>query len=214
MVRVLIAAEWVHATTVASHLLHCVELVHLGHSRSELIGICGSRLRVSAHVGKHFVQAPDKIVRVCLLDSWLLRLLILHHLLLNLLLHGHSHLLCHHIGLTTRLLLIVHHHLLLDTLLHGRLHLLLHHVGLRLATHCIHWLLHHHRWIHSLLLGNGLLLDWVRSHQVKQINICGRLGLSSGRRNVARRSTGLLLSSLITGPRSIYMSGLEASILD
>lgn len=117
MVWILVASE-----RISSLGLHRVERVS--------VWIC-SLGRLLIHVLHHLIETTKDIVGIdrlllglCLcLHLLLLLLLVHHHLLLDSLLHGHLHLLLHHIGS------LASHHLLLDALLHSHLHLTSHHIG-------------------------------------------------------------------------------------
>ena len=140
MVRILVARE-----RIASLGLHRVEWVS--------VWIC--RLgRLLIHVLHNLIETTQHIVGI----DWLflglslclhLLLLIHHHLLLDSLLHGHLHLLLHHIGS------LASHHLLLNLLMHSHLHLSSHWIG-SLATHhlLLDALLHSHLHLTSHHIGS------------------------------------------------------------
>ncbi len=127
----------------------------LGLHRVERVSVWIRSLRgLLIHILHHLIETTKDIVRI----DWLLLglclclhllLLVHHHLLLDSLLHGHLHLLLHHIGS------LASHHLLLNTLLHSHLHLSSHWIG-TLASHhlLLDALLHSHLHLTSHHIGS------------------------------------------------------------
>lgn len=146
-------------------------------------------MRISIHVCHDFVETSNNIIRIGLLNSWLLGLL-LRLLLLHLLLHLYA--------LSHSLLHLSHHWV----------HRLLHH----------HWicclLLHHHLHRVSLHLGLLRLLSLItgRAYQVKKIDVSRTLWASSGITRVTASVISIAFV-LLTVVLSIDMAGVEQCLL-